>query len=245
MSSQGISSDHVIAKLIEMGFGNSTVIEAVQAVGPSFDDAVEYILNSCNRNSGRVTRSSKCSLSNVKVLGKRALSSSSPSGKSRQSSILEHFQSPGRPKRSRTDAVANASSVSRCEVFPTNVEPLPCESSYNRNLLEPVTVYCPQELDVGSNWEQKVNSLLQKHFGYFSLKNFQREALSAWLDHQDCLVLSATGSGTILICCYFIGCVSTLHDKLPFGREIFVFSDSSITDREGCGCDFTLNKLDA
>lgn len=206
MSSQGISSDQVIAKLIEMGFVNSTVIEAVQAVGPSFDDAVEYILSRCNRNSDRVTRSSKFPSSNVKVLGKRALPSSSPLGQMRQSSILEHFQSPGRPKRSRTDVVANASSVSRCEVFPTNVEkckqPLPCESSYKGNLLEPLKVYCPQELDVGSDWEQKVNSLLQMHFGYSSLKKFQREALTAWLNHQDCLVLAATGSGTIYFLFY-------------------------------------------
>ncbi|KAF3454518.1 hypothetical protein FNV43_RR04966 [Rhamnella rubrinervis] len=202
MSSQGISSDQVIAKLIEMGFENSTVIEAVQAVGPSFDDAVEYILNSRNRNGDRVTRSSKCRSSNAKVLSKRALTSSSPLGQMRQSSMLEHFQSPGRPKRSRIDVVANVSSVSRCEAFPTNVEkckqPPPCERFYNRNLLEPVTVYCSQELDVGSDWEEKVNGLLQKQFGYSSLKNFQREALAAWLDHQDCLILAATGSGKSL-----------------------------------------------
>ncbi|OMO59361.1 ATP-dependent DNA helicase Q-like SIM-like protein [Corchorus olitorius] len=58
----------------------------------------------------------------------------------------------------------------------------------------PLQVYYSEELDIGSNWEPKVNSLLRKHLGYSSLKSFQKEALAAWLSHQDRLVLAAIGS---------------------------------------------------
>lgn len=54
-----------------------------------------------------------------------------------------------------------------------------------------------QDLDIAYDWEQRVSLLMQKHFGFSSLKTFQKEALSAWLAHKDCLVLAATGSGNI------------------------------------------------
>lgn len=55
-----------------------------------------------------------------------------------------------------------------------------------------------QNLDVAFDLEQRVSTLMQKHFGFSSLKSFQKEALSAWLAHKDCLVLAATGSGKSL-----------------------------------------------
>ncbi|KAL5196114.1 ATP-dependent DNA helicase Q-like SIM [Glycine soja] len=55
-----------------------------------------------------------------------------------------------------------------------------------------------QDLDIAYDWEQRVSLLMQKHFGFSSLKTFQKEALSAWLAHKDCLVLAATGSGKSL-----------------------------------------------
>ncbi|RDX86127.1 ATP-dependent DNA helicase Q-like SIM, partial [Mucuna pruriens] len=54
------------------------------------------------------------------------------------------------------------------------------------------------DLDVASDWEPRVSNLMQKHFGFSSLKSFQKEALSAWVAHKDCLVLAATGSGKSL-----------------------------------------------
>nr|XP_048324547.1 ATP-dependent DNA helicase Q-like SIM isoform X4 [Ziziphus jujuba var. spinosa] len=210
MDGQGSSSDQVIAKLIEMGFTNSSVKDAVQAVGSSFDDALEYILNSCDRNSERATSSSRCSPSNGKAPRKRALSSLSALSQMRQSSIVEHFQSSRRPKHSKMDAIGDAS-VSVGKVFPVHVEqckqPLSYESYHNRNSTETFTFNCPQEVDLGSDWEQKVNGILQKHFGYSSLKKFQREALTAWLAHQDCLVLAATGAGKSL--CFQIPAILT------------------------------------
>ncbi|KAI5062052.1 hypothetical protein GOP47_0022591 [Adiantum capillus-veneris] len=44
----------------------------------------------------------------------------------------------------------------------------------------------------------KVENALSKYFGFSRLKPFQMEALRAWANHQDCLVLAATGSGKSL-----------------------------------------------
>ncbi|PON81702.1 DNA helicase, ATP-dependent [Trema orientale] len=184
----GISSEQVISKLIEMGFENSNVIEAVKVVGPSVDDAVDYILNGCLRNSHRTTSNSTSSANNVKALGRKAPSSSCSSGQKRQSSILEHFQSAGRTKRSATAVVEQS-------------KPPLSDESYcikSTTISDAFPVECSDELDIGPDWEHKVNSLLQKQFGHFSLKSFQIEALTAWLAHQDCLVLAATGSGKSL-----------------------------------------------
>jgi Werner syndrome ATP-dependent helicase len=54
------------------------------------------------------------------------------------------------------------------------------------------------DLDIVSDWEQRASILFQKHFGFSSLKSFQKEALSAWIARRDCLVLAATGSGFVL-----------------------------------------------
>ncbi|KAL5786819.1 hypothetical protein ACOSQ2_009211 [Xanthoceras sorbifolium] len=197
MSGDGTSSDQVVAKLIEMGFENSTVLEAVKAVGPSDHNAIEYILNGSHENC----KGKKISRSNGKTLGKRAFSATSSAGQMRQSSILDHLQSRSRPKQSRSDVVSDVS-ISRSVALPSvaeeHKEPY---SDINCSLeTEPASlpVLFPEGVDIGSDWEMKVNSLLQKHFGFSSLKSFQKEALSAWLTHQDCLVLAATGSGKSL-----------------------------------------------
>ncbi|KAI9187245.1 hypothetical protein LWI28_025924 [Acer negundo] len=198
MSGDGCtSSDQVIAKLIEMGFDNSTVIKAVKAVGPSYHNAIEYILNGSHENF----KGTQISTSNGKTLGKRAFSATSSGVQTRQSSILDHLRSGTRPKQSRSDVVSDVSiskSVALPSIAEEHKEPY---SDINFSLeTEPASlpVLFPEEVDIGSDWEMKVNSLLQKHFGYSSLKNFQKEALSAWFAHQDCLVLAATGSGKSL-----------------------------------------------
>lgn len=58
-------------------------------------------------------------------------------------------------------------------------EPLAEEASYN----------CKTE---------RIEAILQKYFGFGSLKGFQKEALDTWSSNKDCLVLAATGSGTYL-----------------------------------------------
>lgn len=203
MSGSGTSRDEVIAKLIEMGFDDSDITEAVETVDPSFNDAIEYILNGSVRNSkGKsVSWSSKCVTENGKTLGKRTLSSANSLGQMRQASLLDHFQSGNRKKRGKRN-VGDDVSVSGSVVSPSIVEEqkesYPGMDCNLKTESDSLAVSCPKEVEIGSDWEVKVNSLLKKHFGYSSLKNFQKEALSAWLAHQDCLVLAATGSGIIL-----------------------------------------------
>ncbi|KAG5626110.1 hypothetical protein H5410_011328 [Solanum commersonii] len=74
--------------------------------------------------------------------------------------------------------------------------------------------YCKDE-DIGPDWQKKVKTLLQKHFGFPLLKDFQKDALEAWLSHQDCLVLAATGSGKSL--CFQIPALLT-------GKVVIVIS---------------------
>lgn len=220
MSGSGTLYDEVIAKLIEMGFENSDITEAVETVGPSFNDAIEYILNGSVRNSkGKSSScSSKCATKNGKILGKRTLLSASSLGQMRQSSLLDHFQSGNRQKRGKRNVVDDVS-VSGSVVSPSVVEEqnesYPGMDCNLKTESDSLAVSCPKEVHIGSDWEVKVNSLLKKHFGLPSLKNFQKEALSAWLAHQDCLVLSATGSGIIL----GITDVSVFH--LPFYLTVF------------------------
>lgn len=190
--------DEVIAKLLDMGFENSTVVDAVKEVGPSFDDALDYVLNGCSRNNQRALSSSKCTTRNVKALGKRAFTAP---GQIRQSSILDHFHSTGRPKRIKTEVLPDVSvsgsklcaSVEQCEIPPSGVD----------HSVEVLTESSASDcLDIRSDWEKTANSLLQKRFGYSSLKSFQKEVLAAWMAHRDSLVLAATGSG--IISCLFL-----------------------------------------
>lgn len=228
-----ISSKQVIAKLTEMGFENSNAVEAVKVVGPSVDDAVEYMLNGCRRNSHTAT-SSSISTNPAKIM--------KSSDQKRQSTILEHFQSINKANRVVTGVVEQRK------------EPYSGDDYCVKRSSGSIPVYCLDELDIGADWEQKVNCLLQKQFGYLSLKGFQREALTAWLARQDCLVLAATGSGKYYLLT-FVSASLLLYDciwwnagpygQLPFGREVFVFPDSGIVDRKGCGCDIAANKPDA
>lgn len=208
MVGNNLSSDEIIAKLIEMGFDSSVVEQAVLEVGPSLGDAMDYIFNGHNQNrKGNVATSSRC---------KSTLRSSFGSlCQKRQSSILEHFQSTSRPKRSRCDNVADGfvsgSEVLSCTVDEKEECPV-VDCGKIESAIEALPVRGVEEAEIGSDWEERANSVLQKHFGYHSLKGFQKEALGAWVANQDCLVLAATGSGTVSFCsviafgfsgCYF------------------------------------------
>lgn len=178
-----MSSKEVIAKLTEMGFENSNVLEAVKVVGPSVDDAVEYMLKGCGRDSHMETSSSTKPGIFVKSLGQK-----------RQSSILEHFKSINRTNRVVTGVVEQKKEPHSGESYCVETSP------------DTFPVHCSDREEIRPDWEQKVHSLLQKRFGYFSLKSFQREALSSWLARQDCLVLAATGSGNfyVYVCFCFL-----------------------------------------
>lgn len=196
MEINNVSSDHAIAELIEMGFEFSQVKEAIDAVGPSLDNAVDFIINASHKKrtsslSGPITN---CSTSKKRVLGKRATTSSSSSGRIKQSSIMEHFQPP-RSKRSRI----HGAPISCSELVPRSAELKNMSPCTDHNLVPAMDSSMFHDnlrnQEIGSDWEEKVSNLLQKHFGFSCLKSFQKDALEAWLANQDSLVLAATGSG--------------------------------------------------
>uniref|UniRef100_A0A1J3EHW5 ATP-dependent DNA helicase n=1 Tax=Noccaea caerulescens TaxID=107243 RepID=A0A1J3EHW5_NOCCA len=178
------SSNEVVMKLVEMGFEKLDALEAVKAVGESCDDAVEYILKGHHRTGGFKPASSLCPAKDNKTIGKRrALPSSFSSGSMRQSSLLDHFKSMDRNKKiggGFGTAVVDSQ-------LPDPSEEM-AEERFSNGCSEASS----------STWEKSVSSILQNRFGISSLKNFQREALSMWVAHQDCLVLAATGSGKSL-----------------------------------------------
>ncbi|XP_037490998.1 ATP-dependent DNA helicase Q-like SIM isoform X3 [Jatropha curcas] len=198
MASNNLSADKVIAKLIEMGFENSCAVQAVKKVGPSLDNAVECIVNDSAGDSRIAPTNSECS-----TTSRKRTSSSTISGQMKQSSILDHFQSTNRPKKSRTNNVVPDISISKSEILTLPVDEAKVsltslDSGNIKTVPEGSPIFCQEEFDIELDWEQKANFLLKKHFGYPSLKSFQKEALAAWIANQDCLVLAATGSGKSL-----------------------------------------------
>ncbi|XP_056168634.1 ATP-dependent DNA helicase Q-like SIM isoform X2 [Syzygium oleosum] len=200
MDGEAVNGDAVIAKLVEMGFEYSSAVEAVKVAGASINDAADYILNGPWRTNLGASTSSNHSKVCVKASGKSASSLSQPSGRMWQSNILDHFGTKRQTKRSRfnveKDVLDARSKVSPVMEGNGNVHP---DTHRDAEITsEIIAVDCAEELHLGADWEQQVNGLLWKHFGHASLKSFQREALAAWLSHQDCLVLAATGSGKSL-----------------------------------------------
>ncbi|KAF8105476.1 hypothetical protein N665_0157s0061 [Sinapis alba] len=177
------SSDEVVMKLVEMGFAKLDSVEAVKAVGKSCDEAVEYLLK---RTGGFSSASSLCSTknSNNKTLGKRPLLPPSfSSGPMRQSSLFDHFRSVDQNKKKGLS-------------FGTVVVSDPPEEKIKSP--PPVFIESSGCSEPSSTWEKRVNTILRNRFGISSMKSFQREALSTWVAHKDCLVLAATGSGKSL-----------------------------------------------
>lgn len=210
--------DQVVAELVGMGFELSDITNAVEVVGPSIDSAIDYLLDDSRRNTASASTSNACFSSHAGTLGKRGSSSSSCSaGKIRQSSINEFIESAGRLKRSKkmNKLVISQSEVLQRDTGDRNVHP-PVEDSDLHIATEKAVLssYCKDE-DIGPDWQKKVKNLLQRHFGFSLLKDFQKEALEAWLSHQDCLVLAATGSGKSL--CFQIPALLT-------GKVVIVIS---------------------
>ncbi|CAL0320970.1 unnamed protein product [Lupinus luteus] len=201
MDGNNLSSDQVIAEMLDMGFEHSNIVEAIKVVGPSITSVVDHILNgasvvsrtNCEASSSTSTAiKSKVHANNGEVLKKRTLL---PSGQVRQSRILDHFQpTNGKVKESTkshvaVDAVGNVEEHK--EPF-SEVVVDPCVMSGS------VVADSEDDLDITYDWEKKAGTILQKHFGFSSLKSFQKKALNAWFAHKDCLVLAATGSGKSL-----------------------------------------------
>ncbi|KAL7157743.1 hypothetical protein ABFS83_02G097500 [Erythranthe nasuta] len=178
MDGSNVNSDHMIAELVEMGFGISDITEAIKAVGLSLDNVIEFILNNSCRNNGGASTSSACLTENKVDKSLRS------SGKMRQKNITEHLKLAPRPKRSKATDLFDAS-TSKTNFSIGNVKRPEVSSIVNTS-------------SKGSDWVKEVNNVIRKRFGCSSLKGFQKEVLAAWLSNQDCLVLAATGSGKSL-----------------------------------------------
>lgn len=276
MDGNNISTDHVIAELINMGFELDQAVEAVGSVGSRLEDAVEFILNnSCNGNTVQdecISGPFNCSTSQTYPLD-QPVSSLLPPRRMKQLNITDHLSSSGKPKRRNLGSSSDSSSsgAKRCKFrnqdehkasnASTNIKLAPISEScqqdshahahhiklevpseekasnaYTNIKLEPITESSQQDsrahahsikLEVPSqeigtfrsqeisqcsstsqeidlDWERKVHGILQKHFGFSSLKSFQKEAMRAWLAHRDCLVLAATGSGIYFPLMFFM-----------------------------------------
>ncbi|KAL1549791.1 DNA helicase [Salvia divinorum] len=201
MDGNDVTSDQVIAELLDMGFDILDITQAIKAVGTSLDNAIEFILNSSHRNDRNASTSSMCPTDN-KVTRKRATSSFKPPAKLQQQNITEQLKSSSASKRIKMTDVYNAS-VSNTNFLTCGKEPvIPSTVDTGLDLCQEIGMvpsYCKKDEKMfGLDWERNANNLLQKNFGYSSLKGFQKEVLAAWMANQDCLVLAATGSGKSL-----------------------------------------------
>jgi werner syndrome ATP-dependent helicase len=84
----------------------------------------------------------------------------------------------------------HTSHLGGCEKEP-GVSSSICESTAEKDFLA-------EEASYDCKNKNRIEAILQKHFGFGSLKGFQKEALDTWANNKDCLVLAATGSGTHL-----------------------------------------------
>nr|CAD1827488.1 unnamed protein product [Ananas comosus var. bracteatus] len=201
MVENDVSADLLFSELIDMGFDFDKVIKAIEAVGPCRDDALEFILNgSCDSNKDQnwqVSDQFTCSTSQAYPLGK-SLTSTQPHQRLKQSSIKEHLPKYSGTRRniSYGDSGNSLSQTKRlrsanlCGQKVIDIDP---------GLESGTSQLCSFESrEAEMDWDKEVGSVLQNHFGFSSLKGFQKEALDAWFAHKDCLVLAATGSGKSL-----------------------------------------------
>lgn len=201
-----VACDQATAELISMGFEFSDVAEAMNAVGPSLDKAVEYILNDSRRKSDCASSSSISLAGRDKSLRRCSELSLKSVRKLRQSSIVELLDSGSRSTR-RKITIESDVSASKLRTLGSPKESFPFVNTDAPSTTQ--TLNDKDAEEIGSDWEEKAKEILCKHFGYSSLKPFQKEALSAWITYKDCLVLAATGSG-ILFFSY-----SYAHELIP------------------------------
>ncbi|KAL9261653.1 ATP-dependent DNA helicase Q-like SIM-like protein, partial [Drosera capensis] len=214
MDATGVSSNHVVAELLQMGFENSLVALAVEAVGPFLDKAVDYVLRNSCRDDKNASNSAACtSLSRGNPLGKRRGKLGHMSSKMRQSSIMEHLRCMPPLKKKKTVAADEMSigmeflkgDSKECGIVEEVASYIGGDHSNNAEsglMMPPPDLHshrkAMENVEVGSDWENKADDILRTQFGYSLLKSFQKEALSAWIANQDCIVLAATGSGKSL-----------------------------------------------
>lgn len=215
MAESDVSADYIIAELLDMGFELSDAIQAIEAVGSCLDAAIDFILNGTNVGQdvsrGHVPSDDNCSISETSLPGKKDMCLHH-NHRLKQSSITEHLKS---LHRSKTSSFANVSENINLQLECSKSGFVEGKKSYSSCTLEPDSSLSSQDPRIqvtpaksgtpgnelgclilaDLHWEKKTHGILLQHFGLSSLKDFQREALEAWMGQRDCLVLAATGSG--------------------------------------------------
>ncbi|KAF8762605.1 hypothetical protein HU200_009130 [Digitaria exilis] len=197
-----VSADGLIAELLDMGFDFDDISAAVGAIGPRRAEVLDVLLGGpvavagagqARRGGGALSR--PASFAAPPRPAGRGTKSSNPrgSGKLRQSSITDHIAS---ATGSRNESGQEASTSFLCSQAPADRR-VPVGVDICSKLgpeLQPLI----DNLGVDCSHKVRIGAVLQKHFGFSSLKGFQMEVLDAWFAHKDCLVLAATRSGKSL-----------------------------------------------
>ncbi|XP_042457533.1 ATP-dependent DNA helicase Q-like SIM isoform X4 [Zingiber officinale] len=244
-----VSADYIIAKLIDMGFEFSKASEAVELVGPSLDRAVEFILSGSSKsdNKGNLQALS----SSRSQIFDQGYAPSYTSNRRKQSSIKDHLHPLHRIKGNVSSNSSFSSTYGRSSLkckeldqqdisnidttlkvdFPSEYSQQVTENGVNSTALVSQEKCNSQShslhnQEVKLEWEQKVGDILHKHFGFSSLKGFQKKALDAWLANRDCLVLAATGSGKSL--CFQIPAIMTSKVVIVISPLISLMHDQCL-----------------
>jgi Werner syndrome ATP-dependent helicase len=192
-----VSADALIAELLDMGFDFDDITAAVGAVGPRRAEALEVLLGGPGAGAGQARRgggapSRRASFAaQPRPAGKGTQSKlSSPRGRLRQPSITDHIASAaGRRNESGREASTS---------FPCSEAPVDHSVPVGGDICSKLGPELQSLVDNSRGncvREEKISAVLQKHFGFTSVKGFQMEVLNAWFANKDCLVLAATGSG--------------------------------------------------
>ncbi|CAL4895671.1 unnamed protein product [Urochloa decumbens] len=223
-----VSADGLIAELLDMGFDFDDITAAVGAIGPRRAEVLEVLLGGpgpgasagqAKRGGGAPSRPAS-STALPRPAGK-GTKSSNPRGRLRQSSITNHISSAAGSR--------NESGREACASFPCSESPV--------DHTVPVSVHVCSKLGselqfsientrTDCSYKDKVGAVLQKHFGFSSLKGFQMEVLNAWFAHKDCLVLAATGSGKSL--CFQIPALLTTKIVVVISPLISLMHDQCL-----------------
>ncbi|KAJ4797075.1 RECQ helicase SIM [Rhynchospora pubera] len=209
-----ICADQTLAEFLEMGFEFNQVTKAMESVGPHRDNVLEFLLNPSD-NTLKPSQSRPASSlkqpsikDHVLRFGRRRNSSGVCEIASEKETTV-HISSSGDtekkpcgPSRNPTEreVVSKEASKSKLKNHTSNLGG--CEKKLGDSLNasgntaenEPVA----EEVSYNIKTENKIEAVLRKHFGFGSLKGFQKEALDSWSSNKDCLVLAATGSGKSL-----------------------------------------------
>ncbi|XP_074589084.1 ATP-dependent DNA helicase Q-like SIM [Curcuma longa] len=242
------SADYIIAKLIDMGFEFSKAREAVELVGPSLDHAVEFILSGSSKSDNKANLQT-CSSSRHQIFN-QGYAPSYTSNRRKQSSIKDHLHPlhgikghvSSNPSFSSTygrsrlkckeldqQDISNIDMTLKVD-FPSEYSHQVTENGVNSTALV-LQEKCGSQShlhnqEVKLEWEQKVGGILHKHFGFSSLKGFQKKALDAWLSNRDGLVLAATGSGKSL--CFQIPAILTSKVVIVISPLISLMHDQCL-----------------